>query len=307
VLLSEATRALVANALPEGVGIGDLGHYRLKDFDDPQPIHQLVIDGLPSEFPPLKTLETPTNLPQEPTSFVGRKQEVAEVKELLQSSRLVTLTGPGGSGKTRLAVRAASQLMDRFHDGVFFVDLSVANDPDLVAGMIASVVGTGELGPRPVMEMLRLELRHRTELLVIDNFEQVAAAAPVIGSLLAAAPAVRFLVTSRGALHIQGEQEYPVWPLALPDPERLPPPEELPVHRPSRDGRPGVGPGFLGACVGGGVGHDSGRSHRLRSRGGITYLPLIRKRAANRWASDCSVEYGNSAHRSGTFAQLLPK
>jgi hypothetical protein len=117
VLLSEATRALVANALPEGVGIGDLGHHRLKDFDDPQPIHQLVIDGLPSEFPPLKTLETPTNLPQEPTSFVGRKQEVAEVKELLQSSRLVTLTRPGGSGKTRLAVRAASQLMDRFHDG----------------------------------------------------------------------------------------------------------------------------------------------------------------------------------------------
>jgi predicted ATPase/class 3 adenylate cyclase len=228
VLLSEATRAVVERDVPQGVTLRDLGRHRLKDFDDPQGIHQLVIEGLPSEFPALKSLETPTNLPVEVTSFVGREREVEEVSGLLEGSRLVTLTGPGGTGKTRLAIRVAGNLADRFPDGIFFVELASVTEPNLVLGVIAAVVGTGELGPLPVMEMLQRELRHRTALLVVDNFEQVIDAAPALGSLLAGAPDIRILATSRGPLRIQGEQEYPVHPLGLPeDPQRPLPAGEL--------------------------------------------------------------------------------
>jgi predicted ATPase/class 3 adenylate cyclase len=230
VLLSEATRALVVDALPAGISIRNLGAHRLKDFDDPQPIHQLVIEGLEADFAPLKTLDTPTNLPIELTSFVGRQSELQQIEQLLGSARLVTLTGPGGSGKTRLALRAATKVMDRFPDGVFLVALDSVRDPALVPGVIAASVGTREVGPRPVMEALQIELRHRDTLLVLDNFEQVIEAAPSVVRLLMAAPKLRFLVTSRGALRIQGEHEFPVMPLELPDPEELNRPEDLNQH-----------------------------------------------------------------------------
>jgi predicted ATPase/class 3 adenylate cyclase len=227
VLLSDATRALAAEALPEDVSLRDLGKHRLKDLGSPEHIYQLVIHGLPADFPPLKTLETPTNLPAELTSFVGREKELQEVKGLLELARLLTLTGPGGSGKTRLALRAASDVLDRFPDGVFLVELASITDPQLVPNVIASAVGTGELGPRDVMETLQIELRHRAALLILDNFEQVVEAATAVGALLAAAPKIRLLVTSRGPLRIQGEQEFSVPPLELPDPGQLRRPEDL--------------------------------------------------------------------------------
>jgi predicted ATPase len=227
VLLSEATRALVAEALPEGVTLGDLGEHRLKDFDAPGRIHQLVIEGLAADFPPLRSLETPTNLPVELTSFVGREQELQEIERLLDSTRLLTLTGPGGSGKTRLALRAASEVRDRFPSGVYLVELASIDEPHLVPSAIAAAVGTGEQGPRSVTETLEIELRHRVALLVLDNFEQVIGAASTVSTILNAAPGVRLLVTSRGPLRIRGEQEFPVPPLDLPDPAQIPSPEAL--------------------------------------------------------------------------------
>jgi class 3 adenylate cyclase len=227
VLISEATRILVADDLPVGIIVRDLGEHRLKDFDQPTRLHDLVIDGLPAAFPSLNTLETPTNLPVEPTSFVGREQELGEIRRLLGSTRLLTLTGPGGSGKTRLALRVASDQLDRYPDGVFFVELASVNEPHLVPSVIASALRTGEQGPLPILETLQIELWHRTALLVLDNFEQVIEASPTVGALLSGAPRIKVLVTSRGPLRIQGEQEFAVPPLELPDPAHPPAPEEL--------------------------------------------------------------------------------
>jgi predicted ATPase/class 3 adenylate cyclase len=229
VLVSEATRALVGEALPEGVSLLDLGEHRLKDFDTPQRIHQVVIDELPADFPPLKSLDIPTNLPAELTSFVGRERELEEVRRLLDSGRLLTLTGPGGSGKTRLALRAASDVLHRFRDGVFFVDLASVTEPHLVPSVIASALGTGERGRMPVMETLQIELRDRTMLLVLDNFEQVIEASSDVAALLGAARRLAFLVTSRGPLRIRGEREFPVPPLGLPRLNGPPRPDDL-VH-----------------------------------------------------------------------------
>jgi predicted ATPase/class 3 adenylate cyclase len=217
VLISEATRALVGDKLPDGVTLLDLGAHRLKDFDDPQHIHQLVIEELPSDFPAIRSLEIPTNLPVRLTTFVGRERELALVTELLDSSRLVTLTGPGGTGKTRLAVEAASGVLDRFPDGVFFVDLASITDPALVPSAILTAVGPrGGAGPRSELERLEIELRDRAILLVLDNFEQVIDAAASVGTILAAAPGLRVLATSRAPLRLEGEQELPVAPLYLP-------------------------------------------------------------------------------------------
>jgi predicted ATPase/class 3 adenylate cyclase len=226
VVLSESTRAVVID-LPNGVSVRDLGSHRLKDFPQPIRLYDLVIDGLLAEFPPLRTLEIPSNLPSELTSFVGRERELEAVKNLLGSTRLLTLTGPGGSGKTRLALRAASAVLDRFPDGVFFVELASINEPDLVPSAIASALRKGEEGPRSVLETLVIELRNQNSLLVLDNFEHVIDASPAIGTLVGAVPRLRVLVTSRSPLRIQGEQEFPVPPLELPDPARPPRPEEL--------------------------------------------------------------------------------
>jgi predicted ATPase/class 3 adenylate cyclase len=220
VLLSDTTRMVATNALPDGVTLRDLGPHRLKDFDQPQRIHQLVIDGLPNAFPPIKSLEIPTNLPLRLTSFVGRERELASISALLESARLVTLTGPGGTGKTRLALRVASDVLERFEDGVFFVELAPITEPHLVPSVIGSTLGIGEEGPRPILETLKRELRDRSTLLVLDNFEQVVEAGPAVGAILGAAGRVRALVTSRAPLQIEGEREAPVPPLRLPDPDR---------------------------------------------------------------------------------------
>ena len=179
---------------------------------------------------PLQTLDTQRhNLPIQPTALLGREQEVAAACALLHRDdvRLVTLTGPGGIGKTCLAVEVAAELLDDFPDGVWFVRLSGLTDPALVVPTVAQTLGLREQGSQPFAEILRQHLRHRRLLLVLDNFEQVAAAAPEVAALLAAAPRLSVLVTSRVTLHLRGERDYPLAPLPLPDPDHLPPPERL--------------------------------------------------------------------------------
>jgi len=219
VVLSEATRVLAEAHLPDGVSLRDLGAHRLKDLLAPEPLWQLVIGGLAADFPPLKTLERhPHQLPLMPTSFLGREAEIGRLGELLEANRLVTLTGPGGTGKTRLALQAAAEHIERFGDGAFFVGLAALSDPDLVMSAIAGSLGLRESSGRSLTESVTEYLADKTLLLVVDNLEHLPAAAPRISELLAAAPELRVLATSRAPLHLQGEQEYPVPSLGLPQP-----------------------------------------------------------------------------------------
>jgi predicted ATPase/class 3 adenylate cyclase len=227
VLLSSATCELVRAGLPHGLGLRDLGEHRLKDLARPERIFQLTIDALPAEFPPIHSLETPSNLPVQRTSFVGRAREVARIKDLLRGPGLLTLTGPGGSGKTRLALHAARELLDDYPDGVFFIELAPITEPRLVPSSIAASVGARAEGARPVLDTLRDHVRDREMLLIVDNFEQVLDASSVVADLLGAAPRMRILVTSREPLHIMGEQEFTVPPMGVPDTGQLAAPEEL--------------------------------------------------------------------------------
>lgn len=209
VLLSRATRGLLDTA----VELRDLGEHRLKDLADAERLFQLGRE----EFPPLKTLGN-SNLPSPPSSMVGRRREVERLLELLKSgtSRLVTLTGAGGTGKTRLAIEAGSRLLPEFPDGVFFVELASITDPALVVSEIARSLGVTERGARGLGEELAAHLESKEQLLVLDNFEQVREAGQDIARLLQACPRLSVLVTSRAALRLSGEHEFPVPPLGLP-------------------------------------------------------------------------------------------
>ncbi len=217
ILLSDATRALVQPHLPDGLRLRDLGAYRLKDLLGPEHVVQVEADDLPADFPPLRTPDArPNNLPTQLTTFVGRAAELEEAAGLLSATRLLTLTGPGGTGKTRLSLQLASTVADAFPDGVFFVPLEPIRDPMLVTSRIASAVGVVETGTKPIADTLSDWLRDRRVLLVLDNFEQVAAAAPLVSDLLRAAPEIKVIVSSRAALRVSGEQEYPVPGLPTP-------------------------------------------------------------------------------------------
>jgi predicted ATPase/class 3 adenylate cyclase len=227
ILVSEATRGLAASMVPEGVEFLDLGLHRLKDLPAPERLYQIKHPDLRETFPRLRTLDAAIHLPAPPTKFVGRDREVAQVCALLSATRLLTLTGPGGTGKTRLSLTVAAQSRDAFRDGVHFVDLSPINDSALVATTVAQTLEVQEEKGQAITESLKAHLRDRTLLLVLDNFEQIMPAAPLVGELLAAAPRIKVVVTSREALRLSGEQEYPVPPLTLPDLRALPPPEDL--------------------------------------------------------------------------------
>ncbi len=225
VLISQTTRDLVEHDLAEGIGLLDLGAYRLKDLQQKSHLFQLVIVNLPARFPPLKTLDTyPNNLPIQPTPFIGREREVEACKQLLarEEVRLLTLTGPGGTGKTRLGLQVAAELSEVFPDGVFFVNLAPVSDPAFVLPAIAQVLDVKELGGYTQLDLLQAFLREKQLLLLLDNFEQVVRAAVPVAELLAACPKLRIVVTSRMTLHVRAEHEFVVPPLVLPDPKRLP-------------------------------------------------------------------------------------
>ena len=217
ILASEATRGLVASSLPADVRLRDLGAFRLKDLLGPEHVIQVDTDDLPGDFPPLRTPDArPNNLPTQLTTFIGRGAELEEAARLLETTRLLTLTGPGGTGKTRLSLQLATTVAEGFPGGVFFVPLEPIRDPMLVLSRIATAFGVAEVGARPIAETLAEWLRERRLLLVLDNFEQVADAAPIVADLLRAAPELKIIVTSRAALRVSGEQEYPVPGLPTP-------------------------------------------------------------------------------------------
>jgi predicted ATPase/class 3 adenylate cyclase len=228
VVVSEATRALVEPAPPEGVTFRDLGEHRLRDLPRPERLAQAVAEGLDSEFPALRSMDArPNNLPVQLTSFVGRRRELEEVKDEIRSGRLLTLTGPGGTGKTRLALRVAAELLPEFEDGTFFVALAPISERALVLPAVAQALGLPEATRGNVEDTLVDHLRDKRILLVTDNFEQVLEGAPDVGMLLTSTEAVHVLATSREPLGLSGEHEYPVPPLGLPDPAHLPAIERL--------------------------------------------------------------------------------
>jgi predicted ATPase/class 3 adenylate cyclase len=230
VLLSAAAADRVRGHLPSGIELRDLGERRLKDLIAPERIFQLLHPDLPGEFPPLLTLDArPNNLPAQPNPLLGREQEAAAASALLRTDgvRLVTLIGPGGTGKTRLGLQVAADLIDDFENGVFLVDLAPITDPNLVLSTIAQALGVRETGGTPLEDSLKAFLSEKQLLLLLDNFEQVLEAAPVVAGLLAAAPRLKVLVTSRAVLNLRGEHEFPVPPLGLPDPQNLPPVEAV--------------------------------------------------------------------------------
>jgi AAA ATPase domain len=228
VLLSQATRELLGAELPAGVGLRELGEHRLRDLTHPQRLSQLVIAGLPDVFPALHTLGSrPANLPMQMTRFVGRERELARLQELLDdpARRLVTLVGPGGIGKTRLAVEAASARQDRARDAVVFVSLAGTaparpeEAADLVVGNLATALGVSLAVPRDPLELLCDHLAARELLLVLDNLEQLQDAAKVVATLLVRAAGVKVLATSRRRLGLEGECLVEVAGLPYPPPD----------------------------------------------------------------------------------------
>ncbi len=229
VLVSDTTHALVARDLPEIMSLRDLGEHRLKDLAHPHHLFQVVVADLPADFPPLKSLDTlPNNLPRQLTSFIGRERETAEIKRQFTTTYLLTLTGTGGSGKTRLGLQVAADVIDEFPDGVWWVDLAALADPPLVPQTVASTLSLREQPGRPLIETLLEHLQPRTLLLVLDNCEHLLfACAQLVDALLRGCPHFKTLVTSREGLGIAGETLYPVPSLSTPDPQRVPPPEQL--------------------------------------------------------------------------------
>jgi predicted ATPase/class 3 adenylate cyclase len=219
VLLSQSTRDLVS------VEARDLGEHRLKDLTQPQRLHQLAAPGLETQFPALRTLENrPTNLPGQATPLVGRTSELEALHASLEDAavRLITLTGPGGTGKTRLALHAAAEAVELFRNGVWFVALEAVEDPALLLPTIAQTLGLYESGDKPLEIAIREHFEGQQVLLVLDNFEQLVEAARTVSDLLDASSGLKMVVTSRAPLRLAAEHVFPVPPLQLPDSTSLP-------------------------------------------------------------------------------------
>jgi predicted ATPase/class 3 adenylate cyclase len=220
ILVSAAAAALLGDSLPDGASLRDLGLHRLKDLGQPERIFQLDAPGLPTAFPALQSLDNPrlpNNLPVQASSFIGRDAELATISQRIGISRLVTLTGAGGSGKTRLALQAAAGLLDGSGDGVWFTDLAPVTDSGLVAGTVASVLSIQPEPGRPVADTLTEAIGQRSLLILLDNCEQVIdACAKLADTLLRACPHLALLATSREPLGIDGEHVYRVPSLCTP-------------------------------------------------------------------------------------------
>ena len=229
VLISLASEELIRDDPPPNIELHDLGERRLKDLIRPKRIFQLVAPNLPSEFPPLKTLDAfPNNLPLQLTSFIGRETQIAQVKKELDEHRLVTLTGSGGTGKTRLSLQVAADLLDSFPNGVWFVELAPLSDPDLIPQTVLSTLGISEQKDKSALDVLQDYLQAKKLLLVLDNCEHlITSAAAVANAILSSAPGVKILASSREALGVRGELSWHVPSLSLPDPKKLPEPEAL--------------------------------------------------------------------------------
>jgi predicted ATPase/class 3 adenylate cyclase len=230
-LLSSTTMELARDDLPPGASSKDLGAHRLKDFARPETVFQLAHPDLPDNFPPLHSDEARSdNLPLQLTTFVGREQEIKEIKDLLATIRLVTLVGPGGCGKTRLAIEVGRQLLGEFEDGVHLVALASLGDSSLVVSRIAQSVGLQESASEEPFEGLANFLRDKNMLLMLDNFEGVIGAASLVTELLTECPDIKVLATTRASLRISSEHEFQVPPLQLPELDYLPDIEELSRH-----------------------------------------------------------------------------
>jgi predicted ATPase/class 3 adenylate cyclase len=229
VLISLATKELVGDELRKDVSLRDMGERQLKDFIRPEHIYQLVIPNLPADFPPLKTLEAYRhNLPAQLTSFIGREKELAEIKQAIDAHRLVTLTGSGGTGKTRLSLQVAADLIDQFPDGVWFIELAPLTNPDFIPQTILSVFGIGEQEGKTATQFLIDHLHAKKLLLVLDNCEHlIEACAQLAESLLNKSPALKILASSREALGVKGEMAWHVPSLSLPNIQHLPDIDQL--------------------------------------------------------------------------------
>lgn len=219
VLLSDATRQRFPTTAPSGTALLDLGLRRLKDLTQPERVWQLAIAGLPTQFPPLSSLDArPNNLPIQLTSLVGRERDLGDVKALLDTCRLVTLSGSGGVGKTRVALQIGADLIDRFRDGVWFADLAPITDPELVSSVIAKVLGISQQEGRRVDESIPRWLKGKQLLIILDNCEHVVeAAARIADAIIHNCSEVLVLSTSRQALGISGEVVHRLPSLAIPD------------------------------------------------------------------------------------------
>lgn len=220
IVLSQTAYDLVVDDPPDGITLIDLGEHQLKDFDRPQRLYRIAAPDLPADFPPLRTLEGPrARLPQPLTNFIGRERTIASLIDAFDTSRLVTLTGIGGAGKTRLAIQLAGELADRFPDGIWFVELGSLADPALVPQMVAETLGIREQPGRPLRTTLVDAFRHKRSLIALDNCEHlIAACGALVVELLQGCLWLTVLATSRHALDVEGELVYPVPPLAMPEP-----------------------------------------------------------------------------------------
>ncbi|WP_394793811.1 ATP-binding protein [Armatimonas sp.] len=222
VLLSQTTYELVREGLPGGVSLHDLGSHQLKDLARPEQVYQLQHLELPDHFPPIKSLSThPNNLPQQVTSFIGREKELADIKTQLQHSPLLTLTGSGGCGKTRLSLQVAADSLEQYPKGAWLVELASVSDPALVPQTLAEVLGVREVPGEAITRTLSRTLKDKQLLLVLDNCEHVLeAAARLTDTLIKTCPHLRILASSREALGITGESTYRVPSLSLPQPSK---------------------------------------------------------------------------------------
>ena len=218
ILLSDATKSAVQNDMPPGVSLVDLGSHRLKDLTQPEQIWQLNAVGLPSEFGPLNSLDVrPNNLPMHPTALLGREADLENAKALIGANRLLTLTGAGGVGKTRMALQIGADLIDRYPNGVWFVDLAPLCDAALVYSVAAKVLGISGLQSGEIDEAIAQSLQRKCLLLIFDNCEHlIEPVAKLIETILGAASDVRILATSREALGLGGEIVYSLPSLAIP-------------------------------------------------------------------------------------------